>query len=44
VVDLSAVGDSTRGIEAAFSSEVGAAFELVATVGMCRGGIVILGV
>jgi hypothetical protein len=43
VIDLLAIGNSTRGIEAAFSGEVGAAFELIAAVGMCRGGVVILG-
>jgi hypothetical protein len=44
VTDLLAIGNSTRGIEAAFSGEVGAAFELVAAVGVCRSGIVVFGV
>jgi hypothetical protein len=44
VVDLFAVGDSTRGVKAAFSGEMGAAFELVAAVGVCGSGIVIFGV
>lgn len=44
MVDLFAVGDSTRGIEAAFSGKVGAAFELVAAVGVCGSGIVVFGV
>jgi hypothetical protein len=44
VVDLFAVGDSTRGIEAAFSGKVGAAFELVAAVGVCGSGIVVFSV
>jgi hypothetical protein len=44
VVDLFAVGDSTGGIEAAFSGEVGAALELVAAVCVCRSGVVVFGV
>jgi hypothetical protein len=44
VVDLFAVRDSARGIEAAFSGKVGAAFELVAAVGVCGSGVVVFGV
>ena len=44
VVDLSAVGRAARSVEAAFSGELRATLELVATVREGRSGVVVVGV